>query len=118
MVIGFILITIFLAISIALINGKLSFLVIGYNTIDEVDKTNHDEKKLCKNAGLELLSLDLVLIIVMILLNTDYGNSHAVAIDLIATIVIVVLTVGNIILTQKNKKIYFKNKFKTKKTKS
>ncbi|GFZ29538.1 hypothetical protein CSC2_00640 [Clostridium zeae] len=103
MVIGSILITIFLVISIALIKGRLSFLVASYNTMDVVEKTNYDEKKICKNAGIELLSADIVLIIVMILLNTDYGNSHSTSIGLIATVIIVTLTFGNVILTQKRK---------------
>jgi hypothetical protein len=103
MVIGFILIAIFLVISIALINGKLSFLVASYNTMDVVEKINYDEKKLCRNAGIELLLADIIFIIVMILINTDYGNSHAVAIDLIAAIGIVALTFSKIILTRKRK---------------
>lgn len=110
MIIGFILITFFLAISIALINGKLSFLVAGYNSMDELEKTKYDEKKVCRKTGIELLLVDIVLIIVTFLLYTDYGKEHSATIGLIAAVVIVTLIFGNVLLTQKINKASFKTK--------
>ncbi|GFP75839.1 DUF3784 domain-containing protein [Clostridium fungisolvens] len=115
MIMGFILIAFFLAVSIALINGKLSFLVDGYNSVNELDKNKYDERKVCKETGFELLFADIVLMVVMVLLNTDYGKSHSAAIGLISAVIIVALTFGNVLITRKNKERYYKDEFKTKK---
>lgn len=41
----------FLIIGIAMLRGKGSFLIAGYNTAPEEERAKYDEKKLCKSTG-------------------------------------------------------------------
>jgi hypothetical protein len=67
MIIWWILVILFLAITIYLISGRGGWLVAGYNTSSKEEKVKYNEKKLCRGLGVFIMiPCDLVLISLML----------------------------------------------------
>lgn len=56
-----IIISLFLIAGIALLLGKGSFLIAGYNTATKEEKAQYDEKKLCRSMGMVCMLLVVML---------------------------------------------------------
>lgn len=63
---GWILVIIFSLVSIILLSGKVGFLIAGYNTLEEKENVEYDEKKLSKTIGILMTLITLA----TVLLNT------------------------------------------------
>ncbi|MGV8907020.1 MAG: DUF3784 domain-containing protein [Acetobacterium sp.] len=63
MIILWIVVIIFIAMTIYLISGRGGWLIAGYNTSSSEEKINYDEKKLCRGVGIFIMiPCDLLLI--------------------------------------------------------
>jgi NADH:ubiquinone oxidoreductase subunit 3 (subunit A) len=60
MIAVYILIAILVISAIALLMGKGSWLIAGYNTASKKEKEKYDEKKLCRCVGIMLLLISVI----------------------------------------------------------
>ena len=91
-----IIIVLFLVMSILFLCGKGSFLIAGYNTASAQQKLKYDEKKLCRVMGVGMSVMTLSLI--FLALNEDIGQ-YIFAVGFIAGLAIIF--VGNMTYAKK-----------------
>lgn len=89
---------VFLILSIVLLTGRGSWLIAGYNTASEEEKSKYDEKKLCRITGAGMLVIT-VMVLIMELGKSILPAAFAyvfLAVTIIDCVVIIVLmnTVG------------------------
>ena len=86
---------IFLILSIVLISGKGSGLIVGYNTASKEEKAKYNEKKLCRTVGIGMAIIS-VLILVMGLFESILPASFAyIASGMIVMDCVGICIVGN-----------------------
>lgn len=76
-IIVYLLIVLFAAMGIALLLGKGSWLISGYNTASKEEKEKYDKNKLCRATGLELLFITAILAITKYI-DTDKFASYMI----------------------------------------
>lgn len=111
MIVGWIIVGIMAAMSVFLISGRGGWMVAGYNTMEKEEKMKYDEKKVCRSAGISLLIVDILFIVLLIVIQTDFGKRHILGVSLIAAFIIIVFAITSCILTEKNKEKYYKNEY-------
>lgn len=90
-VIGIIMLLL-IAMSIALLMGKGTWLIAGYNTLDKEEKEQYDRIALCKFIGKYLLSIALLLPVIPVggIFKIKWLTAVYVAYVLISTIIVIV----------------------------
>lgn len=91
---GFAILT---AMSILLISGRGSWLISGYNTASEEEKTKYDEKKLCKTTGIGLGVIAVLVLVMGLLENVLPASFAGIALGIILVDCLLTIVVSNTI---------------------
>lgn len=92
MIIGWIIVGIFIILSVVLISGRGSWLIAGYNTASEEEKEKYDEKKLCRAVGVMLLLIALATAGLLIIPYTSALSTNYFTFFFIFIIAAVIIT--------------------------
>lgn len=98
LIILWIVIVLFAIMGIALISGKGSWLVAGYNTMSKEEKANCDIKKISRAVGIFLLVVDMLMVILSVITQYAIKNNVDYIIDNVVWGFSFVVIVGCIIL--------------------
>lgn len=98
---------IFLLITVTLLSGRGSWLIAGYNTMSKEQQARYDRKKLCKTVGIMMLFIDAVLLITFVIMETELGAKYESLIGFSALALMLAILVSGMVVT--NRRVKNKN---------
>lgn len=100
MIVLIMFIILFFVISIIFLLGKGAFLIAGYNTMAAAEKATYNEVALCRAMGVMMLGITgcMLLVIPSIMTNNQ-------SFGIIATILMIIITIAGLIYMNTSKKI-------------
>ncbi|GAB6109823.1 DUF3784 domain-containing protein [Fusibacter bizertensis] len=100
--IEWIVLGIFVIITIVLLSGKGGWLIAGYNTMSAEEKAQYDARKLSKSVGVLFLFIDIEILIGSLVMNSSYGIKNETFAGLIFAGIIAITVIIGIILLNRN----------------
>ena len=112
MILGIIMFAVLTVLSLILISGRGGILLAGYNTLSKEEKEKYDKKKLCRNAGYELLIVDIFLAILLLYISTDFGKIHPLYVAIPIALIIIVFVFISVFKTEKDREKFYKDQYR------